>query len=74
MGGFNYGNNYSNQPDYGQQQYGQQYGSDPFANNFSNSSFDGFSIPDEFTIKEKMLTVGMDMKLEQNGSQFGFIR
>lgn len=51
---------YGQQPTYGQQ---PMYGQDPYANNFSNNSFDGFSIPDDFIIKEKLLTIGMDMKL-----------
>ena len=38
------------------------------------SSFSNFDIPDDFIIKEKLLTIGMDMKLLRNNNQFGFIK
>lgn len=58
------------QPNYNYQQQGNwgnpniiNYGQPTFGNQMNVDTFNGFKIYDEFKIKEKLLTIGMDMKL-----------
>jgi hypothetical protein len=60
-------NNFNNQQFYG----GPSFDNNQFSN---NNSFSDFNIPDEFIIKEKLLTIGMDMKLLRDNQQFGYIK
>jgi hypothetical protein len=43
-------------------------------NNQSHNDQQFFNIPDEFIIKEKLLTIGTDVKLLKDNQQFGYIK
>lgn len=60
---------YSGQQGYQNQGFNQGFNQNSFNNNqgfnnqSSNKNFSNFSVPDEFQMVQKLLTIGMDMKL-----------
>lgn len=73
--GYGFNQQIGNANNYGGQGYlNQGYQNQGFSGSKQfNTTFCGMTIPDEFQMTQKMLTLGMDMFLQKDGVQFGFM-